>query len=114
MAILWILFAAVALASCGVLKRGPAIVISTEASTLEDLAAKEVRRYLYLRTGKLLPVVSRSDAAGARHDAIVILTKDHFRAADFQNPAIKDTVLGINKVPRASLSGKIIPTGFPD
>lgn len=33
-----------------------AIVIRRDASALESLAANEVRRYLYLRTGKLLPI----------------------------------------------------------
>ncbi|MHC4748627.1 MAG: hypothetical protein ACYTFW_02015, partial [Planctomycetota bacterium] len=33
------------------------IVSPSEATTAELLAAKEVRRYLYLRTGKLLPIV---------------------------------------------------------
>ena len=36
---------------------GPkAIAIRQDASELESFAAKEVRRYVYLRTGKLLPV----------------------------------------------------------
>ncbi|MHC4543948.1 MAG: hypothetical protein ACYSYL_05390 [Planctomycetota bacterium] len=32
-------------------------VYSSQAYGPESLAAKEVRRYLYLRTGKLLPIV---------------------------------------------------------
>jgi hypothetical protein len=38
-----------------------AIVCDKDYTSLEKLAAKEVRRYIYLRTGTLLPVVS-SDA----------------------------------------------------
>ncbi len=38
------------------------IVVPKGASYAETLAAKEVRRYVYLRTGRLLPII---DAAGA-------------------------------------------------
>ena len=38
-----------------------AIVCDVGASPAEKLAAKEVRRYVYLRTGKLLPIVARRD-----------------------------------------------------
>ena len=34
-----------------------AIVCDKGASAPEKLAAKEVRRYVYLRTGKLLPII---------------------------------------------------------
>jgi uncharacterized lipoprotein YajG len=34
----------------------PVIVCSDQASTTERLAAKELRRYLYLRTGKLAEI----------------------------------------------------------
>ena len=33
------------------------ILISEDASPLEQMAAKEIRRYVYLRTGELLPIV---------------------------------------------------------
>jgi len=45
-------------------KAAPVAVVCTEAGTpAERLAAKEVRRYIYLRTGKLLPVVAKLEAA---------------------------------------------------
>ncbi len=47
-----------------------AIVISADATELEQLAAKETRRYLYLRTGRLLDITDRP----ADCDAIVIRT----------------------------------------
>jgi hypothetical protein len=87
-----ILLSAIVVASCGVLKKGPVIIISKNASPLEELAAKEVRRYLYLRTGKLVPVESRSHAADVRRDAIVVLGKEHFPAADFSDPELTGTV----------------------
>jgi hypothetical protein len=92
MAIDWILFAIITVTSCGLMKKGPVIIISKDASALEELAAKEVRRYLYLRTGKLLPIEPRSNAADVRHDAIVVLEKNHFLAADFPDPTLKDKV----------------------
>jgi hypothetical protein len=52
---------------------GPkAIAIRPDASELESLAANEVRRYVYLRTGKVLPV-KREVASG---DRIVITCRD--------------------------------------
>jgi len=48
------------------------IAIRKNASDLESLAANEVRRYVYLRTGKLLPV-RRGVSAG---DRIVVTCKD--------------------------------------
>jgi len=86
------LLSAIVVVSCGVLKKGPIIIISKDASALEELAAQEVRRYLYLRTGKLLLVEPRSNAADVRHDAIVILEKEHFLAADFSDLELKPKV----------------------
>ena len=52
-----------------------AIVCSKDSTPLEKLAAKEVRRYIYLRTGKLLPIVA-SDADAPAGSSIVVGTKD--------------------------------------
>jgi hypothetical protein len=42
----------------------PAAVVCAKAAPFaEKLAAKEVRRYVYLRTGKLLPIVNDLKAA---------------------------------------------------
>ena len=52
---------------------GPkAIAIRHDASELESFAANEVRRYVYLRTGKLLPVKRGADAG----DRIVVSCKN--------------------------------------
>ena len=52
-----------------------AVVCSKDASFAEKLAAKEIRRYVYLRTGKLLPIVDdfKANADGA---LIVVSSKD--------------------------------------
>ncbi|MGB9688863.1 malectin domain-containing carbohydrate-binding protein [Thermogutta sp.] len=55
----------------------PAVIrISASASRLERLAALEVRRYLYLRTGELVPVLDQPpDDQSA--DVIVVACTDH-------------------------------------
>jgi len=71
---------------------GPGVVIvcSPEASPLESFAAREVRRYVYLRTAKLLPMVESAERA----TAIVVARKDRDAVmALADNPAAK-TVLG--------------------
>jgi len=80
------------LLSCRGLKRGPSIIISKDAAPLEELASKEVRRYLYLRTGNLVPVEPRADAAAVRGDAIVILEKSRFLASGFADPGLRQKV----------------------
>jgi hypothetical protein len=80
------------LASCRGLKRGPSIIISKDASALEELASKEVRRYLYLRTGKLVPVETRADAADVRGDAVIIMEKGRFLASGFADPGLRQKV----------------------
>jgi hypothetical protein len=78
--------------SCRGLKRGPSIIISKDASALEELASKEVRRYLYLRTGKLIPVELRADAAGVRSDAVIIMERGRFLASGFADPGLRQKV----------------------
>lgn len=52
------------------------IVYSSQASGVERLAAKEVRRYLYLRTGKLLPIMQYVSSLDFDASLIVIARKD--------------------------------------
>lgn len=53
------------------------IIVSPKGATFsESLAAKEVRRYLYLRTGKLLPVVQSGKSLPCNGSLIVIGQKD--------------------------------------
>jgi hypothetical protein len=51
-----------------------AIVHASNASPAEKLAAKEIRRYIYLRTGKLLPIAVPPIPTGS---LIEVATKDH-------------------------------------
>jgi len=52
------------------------IVSPSDATAVEDLAAKEVRRYVYLRTGKLLPIVASKDRLPAKTTLIIVGQKD--------------------------------------
>jgi len=52
------------------------IVYSSQASGPERLAAKEIRRYLYLRTGKLLPIVRYNRNLDFETGLIIIGRKD--------------------------------------
>jgi len=54
----------------------PTVILSPPgASRLERLGAHEVRRYIYLRTGRLLPLVSEP-AAAEKADVILVARKD--------------------------------------
>jgi hypothetical protein len=65
-----------------------AIVCDKGYSPLEKLAAKEVRRYIYLRTGKLLPIVLPDGGATLpKGSLIVVSTKDHLTAISTQPDA---------------------------
>ncbi len=50
------------------------VVCPKDASPMEKLAGKEIRRYVYLRTGVLLPIVDNTDSTD--RDFIVVGTKD--------------------------------------
>ncbi len=54
------------------LARGTVVVVPRDASACESLAAHEVRRYIYLRTGKFLPIVTEIDHRLKKEEAIVI------------------------------------------
>ncbi len=77
----WILWGAAFLlllsTSCRGWKSRPSIVIAADASSLETLAAKEIRRYFYLRTGALLPLVQKTGPMHRKGDAVVVANKDH-------------------------------------
>ena len=65
---------------------GMSIVAPVSASPLEQLAAREVRRYIYLRTGQLLPVVQ--DAAAPVAGNIVIARQDRPLSAPAAQPRL--------------------------
>ena len=57
--------------------RDVALALPTGASSSESLAAREARRYLYLRTGQLLDIIERDRVLAAQGGGIVIATKAH-------------------------------------
>ena len=55
----------------------PTVIVSPrQASWMERLAAHEVRRYIYLRTGLLLPMMSLPAGTLPRADVILVQRKD--------------------------------------
>jgi hypothetical protein len=52
------------------------IVCSSKASLTERLAAKEIRRYTYLRTGILMPIIQHRQGIDSTNPCIVIGRKD--------------------------------------
>jgi len=52
------------------------IVSPSDATTTECLAAKEVRRYVYLRTGELLPIVRNDNKLPSKTSLIIVGQKD--------------------------------------
>ena len=63
------------------------IVTPRETSWAENLAAREVRRYLYLRTGQLFPTVSETDRSYPSGDLIVVSRKDRDLLANIPETA---------------------------
>lgn len=77
-----VLFVSLALIGCSV-NSGPEsdvsaimIVSPSDATTAEYLAAQEVRRYVYLRTGKLLPIVRSGKNLPSKTSLIIVGQKD--------------------------------------
>ncbi len=70
------------------------IVYSSQASGAERLAAKEIRRYLYLRTGKLLPIVQSSKNLNFQTALIVVGRKDRdiIKRMQDKNAVLKSSV----------------------
>jgi hypothetical protein len=75
-------FVSLALAGCSVSREAKAgvstitIVSPSGTTTTEYLAAQEVRRYVYLRTGKLLPIVRSDNKLPSEMPLIVVGQKD--------------------------------------
>ena len=71
----WVTTSWIAVARADPASTSAAVVCATDAPFAESLAAKEIRRYVYLRTGKLLPLVEalKTDGAGV---LIVVGCKD--------------------------------------
>ena len=83
------------------------IVSPRNASALESLAAREVRRYFYLRTGHLLPIVT----AGAKLEgaAVIVARKDRPIAS-----AALDTALGAEQYRLRTHQGGLFIVGGDD
>jgi hypothetical protein len=65
------------------------ILSPQDASYMERLAAREVRRYVYLRTGRLLPIASEAVAARSP-SAILVARKDRALVRKAANGSVED------------------------
>ena len=62
---------------CGLFtEKRPFIVYTADASSLEKLAAREIRRYIYLRSGELLEMVAEHPELPDNRDMILVATKN--------------------------------------
>ena len=76
--------------SVGFAKPQAAVVCPPDASVQETLAAKEIRRYVYLRTGQLLPIVETTEG-----DAIVVARKDRPIVGRLADDQLRATIEGL-------------------
>lgn len=90
-----LLFLAVLLTSCQDSRKGLIIVRPEQASPLEKLAAKEIRRYLYLRTGRLFSILPKTDLAGLGKPAVVVCQKEHFLDASLGSKELRQKVAAL-------------------
>jgi hypothetical protein len=76
--------------------RDAQIIVSTDANATELYAAREVRRYVYLRTGRLLGIVARERVFASSPSAFVVGTKKHAAAlAGPLDPALAATLAAL-------------------
>ena len=72
----------------------PPIIHPPDASPPELLAAREVRRYVYLRTGRLLPLKPAQTARPGWAGAVVVANKDHPLVSGLvKDPALKSSLV---------------------
>jgi len=65
------------------------IVTARNPSPLETLAAKEFRRYYYLRTGRLAPIEARDDISAGGRGAVAVLKKTRLGEAGWLPPELR-------------------------
>lgn len=63
------------------------VIFCRNAGPIEKLAAKEVRRYVYLRTGSLLPIVQELDAAA--HGRIIAVGQGAVHALELPDKSLE-------------------------
>ena len=77
-------------------KQQPVIITARQCSHAEALAAKEIRRYVYLRTGELLSIVkSDGDIADISFIAVAEKDRDIVRKLTAADEKVKATVTGL-------------------
>lgn len=77
--------------SCSQKQRDVVIITSKNASSQETLAAKEIRRYVYQRTGQLLPIKS-DNLSSVESDVILLARKDSPLFQELKNDDIQKSM----------------------
>jgi len=90
-------FSVVLFLSCKESRKSIIIVQPEKASPLEKLAAKEIRRYLYLRTGKLVSIERQENLADLDKQTILVCQKERFLKANFKNEEMQQKVAGLGE-----------------
>ncbi len=91
------IFCAAVISGCGLFSRERSVVIVSpvDASPRERLAAREIRRYVYLRSGRLLDIISDELELPKREDMIVVAEKDRPVMRSIAREAGLNTLLNI-------------------
>jgi len=71
---------------------GTVIIISQKAAKQETLAAKEVRRYIYQRTGELISIITSDVLLEKGKDIILIVRKDQPLIENLSDEKLKESV----------------------
>jgi len=96
------------LAGCRGAKQEILIVTPKDASPLETLAAREIRRYVYLRTGALSPIATLPRLKVGGRQVVAVFTKGRLGLPDWTAP---DVMENINRLGEQEYLLKTIPRG---
>lgn len=72
------------------------ILTGSQDSFASALAAREIRRYLYLRCGEIFPIQERKTLVGMKQDAIVLLQKGTPLAESLDDPLLRQEIRSLS------------------
>ena len=91
--VIWSIFSVM---NCSQQSQETIIVLPQKATNRETFAAKEVRRYVYQRTGELLPIIRTDSLKGFENNVILVVKKDRSLIKNLQDEKLKNTVSSLN------------------
>jgi len=84
------------ISTCQFFKKPLPIIVTPEASETEMLAAKELRKYLYLRTNELLPH-STTNLEAIAADAFIITSKNKILSANWLTDSLRTAIQNLGE-----------------